>query len=127
MQNMRRWSKKKKQQINLLELVPHRKADFEVADKGNVVVIVPKFQRKPFNRLLLYMKRPNIRVNLDDIGSFIWLRCDGRTNVAEICDGLEKAFGNRVEPVRDRVDLFFRELRRISLIRMEIPEDRAGK
>ncbi len=56
------------------------------------------------------MKNPNYRVNLDEIGTWIWLRCDGQHTVEQLAKGLKDEFGDRVEPVHERLTLFLRQL-----------------
>ena len=48
------------------------------------------------------MKNPNYKIKLDDIGSWVWQNIDGKSSVAKLEDGLEQAFGKRVEPVMER-------------------------
>ena len=56
------------------------------------------------------MKNPNYKIKLDDIGSWVWQNIDGKSSVAKIEDGLEQAFGKRVEPVSERLQLFIQSL-----------------
>lgn len=56
------------------------------------------------------MARPNYRLNLDEVGSFVWERCTGLENVQEIGEKLAKKFGSKVEPVHERLSLFFQSL-----------------
>lgn len=58
------------------------------------------------------MRNQYYRVNLDKVGSWIWLHCDGQHSVKEIAEGLNEEFGTEVEPVNDRVTVFFRRLAR---------------
>jgi hypothetical protein len=58
------------------------------------------------------MKRPFFRLNLDEIGSFVWAHCDGKTDVDEIGRKLEDRFGEKVKPVQGRLGLFFERLER---------------
>jgi hypothetical protein len=113
--------RRKRTDTDLPELIPTPKYGHEITDEGKVVVIIPKFQRPPFNRLMRRMKAPNIRVKLDEIGSFIWLQCDGQRNLAAIMAALHDEFGERVEPVDQRVGLFIRQLLRGGMVRLEKP------
>ncbi|NIR47715.1 PqqD family protein [candidate division KSB1 bacterium] len=62
------------------------------------------------------MKRPNYRLKLDDIGTFVWERCNGMKKVEEIGEQLKKEFGEEVEPVHERLALFFRQLQKSNSI-----------
>jgi len=59
----------------------------------------------------LFRGRP-YRVHLDAVGSFVWLRLDGEATVAEIADAMHREFGDKVEPVEDRLVNFLRTLER---------------
>lgn len=58
------------------------------------------------------MKQPYYRLKLDEIGSFVWEHCNGMDEVQEIGEKLRKKFGDRVEPVQERLALFFKQLER---------------
>jgi hypothetical protein len=99
-------------------MIPIRTREWTVADNGSVAVLVPRYGRSGLGRWLAgRIGRPNIPVNLDEIGSAVWLACDGSTTVGEIMRRLEARFGARVDPVRPRVAGFFKELERGGLIR----------
>jgi hypothetical protein len=67
-----------------------------------------------------------LNVPLDEIGSYLWLGCDGRHTVAQLCMGADARFKERVEPVVPRVIKFFEILLRrhlITLARRDVDED----
>lgn len=73
----------------------------------------PRFGRGWLGRRLQAAFRPRpYRVHLDDVGSFIWKRCDGGTRVEEIARALRAEFGERIEPVEDRLVAFLQSLER---------------
>jgi hypothetical protein len=51
-------------------------------------------------------------VHLDDVGSFVWHRCDGATPVSEIASGLREKFSERIEPAEERLVEFLTSLLR---------------
>jgi hypothetical protein len=104
---------KETQQINLLELIPEKNLDWEKQDNGLIVLLKPKFQH-PFlkKHILSRLKRPFYRVKLDDVGSFIWMQCDGKTPVKQVAQSLKKEFGEKIEPLYDRLSLFLQHLER---------------
>ena len=61
------------------------------------------------------IKRP-----MDDIGSKIWLMCDGRHTVNDICTELDEIYHEDVEPVLDRVSKLLEVLIRSNLIRLSM-------
>ena len=56
------------------------------------------------------MATPDYRLNLDEVGSFVWQHCDGIKNFEEIADRMSKKFGSKVDPASERLTLFFRSL-----------------
>jgi hypothetical protein len=114
------------QSVNLLECCPERAAQAEM-EGDRVVVLRPRFLRGLLARWLQpLLRRPHFRVHLDAIGSFVWLRCDGRTRVAEIALALEEQFGETAAPAVDRLALFLRHLEHGQMIRMHLPNGRAA-
>jgi len=113
--------RRRRNAADLLALVPRRKYEHELTDEGKVVVIIPKFRRPPFNRLMRRMKAPNIRVKLDEIGTFVWLHADGVRSVGDIAQALRDEFGDTAEPAEERVHLFFQQLHRGGMVRLEEP------
>ena len=100
-----------KAQVNLLELVPRRTAEHETDDEGLITVLMPRFRNRLMKRLFEPRhKSPFIKIKLDDVGSEVWLLCDGARNVGEIADLLKAKFGERIEPCYDRLGKFFRQL-----------------
>ncbi len=119
---MRIFKRKQSRQepLNLLELVPHRLRDWERSEEGRVVILKPKLGDNPIGRwLMARMPQPYYRINLDDFGSHVWELCDGNTTVREIGKALRQRFGDSVEPVYDRLAIFFRQLERGRLIRLQ--------
>jgi len=97
--------------VNLLELKPLRMIAWEKAGDGRVVLIYPKFRGRFLQKYLLpLLAKPNFRIWLDEYGSFIWQRCDGRTDVAQIATEMRAAFAGQVEPVYERIGLFLKKM-----------------
>ena len=99
-------------EINLLDLKPVRSCEWE-GDGECVSLVIPRF-RFPLLRkwLLPRLKNPYYRVKLDVIGTLVWKACDGKTTVREIAERLRSHFGERVEPVYDRLSFFLSQLER---------------
>jgi hypothetical protein len=107
---------------NLLECRPEPLVGCE-RDGERVVLLRPRFVRGPLAWWLQpILPHPHLKVHLDEVGSFVWNRCDGRTTVAEIAAAMETELGERVSPALDRLALFLRQLEGGRLIRMRLPE-----
>jgi hypothetical protein len=103
--------KAKKPEINLLDLVPERTAEHETDDAGLITVLMPRFRNRIMKRLFEPRnKSPYIKIKLDDIGSEIWLLCDGKRTVGEIAELAKEKFQERIEPRYERLGVFFRQL-----------------
>lgn len=98
-------------EINLLDLIPVQNLQSKKNDKGLFTLLKPKFSHPLLvKHLLPRLNRPHFKVKLDEIGSFIWSRCDGKNTVKEIGMQLKDEFGERVEPLYERLGFFFQDL-----------------
>jgi hypothetical protein len=102
--------------VNLLEIAPERVAGWrEEADRVVVERPLPPVRgvRSLFRRLSFLTGVKRLR--LDELGSAVWRRLDGRS-VGEVVDGLREEFGERCEPAEGRLQLYVGILRRERLI-----------
>ena len=103
-------AKKKKRKLNLeiLETIPERIVEWEEGGKeGNTVLLVPRFRKGFLSRWMQpRLKKPFTRITLDDIGTFVWERCNGKIKAMDICAEMEEKFGERVHPVKERATMF---------------------
>lgn len=105
---------------NLLDMRPVRLREYRHNDKkgdGNYTILVPKFGNGAIGTWLKkLLKNPDYLIHLDDFGSFIWQHCDGSKPVRQIGTLLQDRFGERVDPVFDRLSLFFKQMEKSKLI-----------
>lgn len=103
--------------INYLELTPKRIYEHIVEDFGKVSVLVPKFKNKILvNFLMPRLKSPYIKAKLDDFGSLTWLEMDGNKKVSDISQALTNKFGDKVQPVNERLTKFLTQLYKYNFI-----------
>ena len=98
-----------------LELVPKRICKHE-ENNGLITVLfikTPTFIEKMFFKKLI--DKP-YKIDLDEIGSFIWNEIDGQKNVAEIVDLAKEHFGEKIEPAESRTVQFMRQMHSTKLI-----------
>lgn len=116
------------EEINLLEIVPVRTADWE--ERGDrVVVLRPTPDSHGMRRALdwfLYLMAVR-KVRLDEIGSFIWRQLDGKQSVAEIAQVLGEQFGDRVKPAEERLGYLVRVFRREEFVGYRGWDERAER
>ena len=106
------------QEVNLLDLVPKRMIEHEIGDDNLVTLLAPRFKNAFLKRWLEpRMKRPFLMVKLDEVGSAIWLLCDGKRSVKEIAQPLRDRFQEKIEPCYDRLGLFMQNLEGNQFIR----------
>lgn len=89
--------------------VPNRKYDWDMED-GYVTVHV--VHDGFYDRIAQkFFHRPRIsHIRLEEFGSFLWQRMDGRRSILELADLLKEEFGDRVEPLYPRVARYMRML-----------------
>ena len=112
--------RKKQPQYSLeewLRALPRQQCKFYQNHQGLVTLQVPR-ARNPLLRKIIGLFNPNpyIKIKLDEKGSFIWLRCDGQTSIAQICQELEQEYGDSIKPSRERTVKFIKQLYRYRLI-----------
>jgi hypothetical protein len=101
------------------------------AGEGGLVTVSHPKDLKRWERWL--MKKvggsPVINRTLDGPGTDIWILCDGRHTVADICSFMDRKYKEEMEPVLTRVVKFLEmllERNLISLQRAPVAKDPAG-
>lgn len=85
--------------------------------------VVTLFFKDPKPSLILrwFFKKlaaKEMKFDLDEVGAFIWNLCDGKHTVKEIGEKTKIEYGDKVEPVENRVDLFIRQLSKGNFIKL---------
>lgn len=76
-----------------------------------MVVEVP-IPSPPWFLAWLRSKAKSRSVRLDEVGSLAWNQLDGRRTVGEVAAVLREQFGERVEPVEERLGVLLQSLHR---------------
>jgi hypothetical protein len=98
---------------DFLEVTPKRNLQWETDDEGLTVLIVPRFTNPLAVKWLVpRLARPDFKLKLDPLGSFVWDQCDGVTPVSAIAEKMRQKFGLTAEPVYERVTAFVSRLQR---------------
>ena len=99
---------------NLLDMTPVRQVEWE-EDESGVVTLVRRRPRvrgpRSMGRWVSFMLAPP-RIRLDEVGSFAWLRMSGSIDVGDLAALVREEFGDRVEPVNQRLGHLVRLLKR---------------
>ena len=105
---------------NILTMKPRRMVTWERNEQGLVTLLVPRLtNRKLVKHLLPRLQERNFKIKLDEFGSCVWQQIDDRTTVMQIAGNLKERFGERVEPVYERLGLFVNLLARRKFIVLE--------
>lgn len=108
----------------LLRALPRRLVQSEKDEEGRVVLLRPRFLRGPLAWWLQpLLRRPHFHIHLDELGTFVWDRCDGQTTVTEIAAAMETHFDEKAESAMERLRLFLGELGRGQMIQLVVPCD----
>lgn len=103
----------KKHKENYLDHVFRRAAaiEWDCDAKGNVTLIVEN--KGFFNRIAqkLIKKPEKTQLHLDKIGSFVWMKFDGTRSVYEIAMEVKREFGQKADPLYDRLTAYMEMLR----------------
>ena len=99
---------------NLLDMTPVREVEWE-EDESGVVTLVRSRPRvrgpRSMGRWVSFMLAPP-RIRLDEVGSFAWLRMSGTMKVGDLAALVREEFGERVDPVNQRLGHLVRLLKR---------------
>ncbi|KPU27196.1 hypothetical protein TR13x_06435 [Caloranaerobacter sp. TR13] len=113
--------KKIKKSDNFLELIPKKNNTLEwiVNDEGLVQVIIPR--NGILDRIVrVFFKTPEVmRIDLDPIGSCVWKSIDGQRNIQDIAKILKEEFGEKAEPLYERLGTYINILRNNKFITLE--------
>ena len=102
---------------NLLDVIPERTRAFRDEDNGTVTVLIPRFGDGRVGSVLeKFFRSSPITLHLDEMGTAVWRLCDGQRSVYEIGDCLKAKFGDRIDPIYERLGAFLHQMRRVGII-----------
>jgi len=98
-----------------LELIPKRICESET---NNGIVTVLYFKKPTFIEKIFFRKLINkpYKIDLDEIGSFIWDKINAFISVKEIIKLANEKFGEQIEPAENRVVQFMKQMHSNKLI-----------
>ena len=86
-------------------------------------MLVPRFSGRWTRRWLLPLfARREMRLHLDEPGSFVWRQCDGRTSVGEIAARLHARVGGEPAEAARHVVTFLHRLARYDSVTFLAPD-----
>lgn len=109
---------------NFLDFKPQRAIDFTQNSDGLITILKPKFNNRWLVKYLLpRMQRPNFKIKLDKVGSFVWKLCDGNMTVHKIGVEMKEKFGEKIDPVYERLSHFLHQLSQNKFISFQKPAE----
>lgn len=114
--------RKKKTEVisrNYLDRIPLHNELFSWSADENGAVTLDIENKGIVNRIAQkLLKKPKIsHVHLDEMGSFIWPLIDGEKSIADIGIPVKEHFGEKAEPLYERLAKYFQILESYSFIR----------
>lgn len=98
-----------------LKLIPKRNEEIELRKiDGKYYLLIPMTSKLDF--LARKLHGDYRRLELDEIGVFVWELCDGTRTIEEIGKKMKEKFGENVEPLYERLVTFILELYKRNLI-----------
>ena len=112
---------KNKNNENYLEKIPVKseKIGWNQDEEGKVTLEIEN--KGVFNRIAQKLfKKPKISyVHLDEMGSFIWPIIDGEKNIIDLGKEVESHFGEKANPLYERLAKYFRILESYNFIKFK--------
>jgi hypothetical protein len=103
--------KNKKQPENYLDKIPVKaEIEWDNDEKGNVTLHVEN--KGLMNKIAqLIFRKPKVSyIHLDEMGNFIWPLIDGEKTVLEIGEYVKEHFGDKAEPLYERLSQYINTL-----------------
>ncbi len=103
---------------NYLDKIPQRNEELSWTVENDTVTLEIE-NNGIFNTIAQKLfKKPKISyVHLDETGSFLWPLIDGKKTVADFGEALKEKFGDKAEPLYERLCKYFEILESYNFIR----------
>ncbi len=103
---------------NYLEKIPVERKEITWKQDENNIVILEIENRGVANRIAQrLLKKPKISyIHLDEFGSFVWLQIDGKRDIIAIGQNVREHFGEKAEPLYERLAQYFKTLENYKFI-----------
>jgi hypothetical protein len=122
-------ARKNKKSENYLDMIPfHNEKYGWKQDEEHIVTILVE-NKGVFNRMAQkFLKKPKVsQIHLEEMGSFIWLQMDGKRSVYDIAQQVQQEFGEKAEPLYDRLVTYLRMLQDYEFVRVRSAQAKTQK
>lgn len=124
-------NKKKNETVsaNYLEYVPIHKQEIKYDISEDRKVTLLQENTGLFNWIAQKLfKKPRIsQIHLDEMGNFIWPLIDGKRNLIEISELVHEEFGDKAEPLYNRLVQYIKTLEAYGFISVNPGEEASEK
>ena len=105
---------------NLLDFIPVRNEQIAFSTDQNGKVTLEIENKGLFNKIAQKLfKKPKVSfIHLDDMGSFIWPLIDGQKDILKIGELVKEHFGEKAEPLYERLCKYVKILESYGFIRL---------
>ena len=112
---------KKKKAENYLVKIPQKNEEiaWKSDEAGNITLEV--VNKGVFNRIAQkLLKKPKISyIHLDEMGNFVWPIIDGEKDITQIGKEVEERFGEKANPLYERLIQYFRILESYGFVKFK--------
>ena len=111
----------KKNKENYLEKIPTKNESVNWKTDGENMVVLEVENNGLFNTIAQKLfKKPKVSyIHLEEFGSFIWPEIDGKQNISEIATKVKEHFGEKAEPLYDRLLKYFLSLESYGFVKLK--------
>ncbi len=106
---------------NYLERIPMRNESISWTKDEEGVVTLETENKGIFNKIAhKFFKKPKVSyVHLDETGSFVWLLLDGEKTIYDLGKDVEVKFGEKANPLYERLAKYFQILDSYNFIKFK--------
>ncbi len=103
-----------------MDLIPYYPASLNWSKDENGSVTLEQVNKGLFNKIAQKLfKKPRISyIHLDELGSFVWLQIDGERSLADIGIPVKERFGEKAEPLYEKLSKYFEILKSYGFIEL---------
>lgn len=103
----------KKKKENYLDYIPKKSKEIDWREKENGLTQIIIYRDSLFDKLIrkLFFTPEKYKVDLDDLGSFVWNLIDGEMSIYEISILVKDEFGEAAEPLYERLIQYMKILK----------------
>ena len=109
----------KKKADNYLDYIFEKNSSYEWTTDAEGIVTILQENKGLFNTLAQkLLKKPRIsQIHMEEFGSFIWKLIDGNLSVYEIGQKVSEQFGEKAEPLYERLSVYMKQLENCGFIK----------